>query len=84
MTDLLFGIIILALIICFVFYVKETNKEKARLINALVSRTPQDYVNAQMTEKVKPIEPMKPEQQLIDEHELGQEEWEEAIKASLT
>lgn len=64
MTEIVFGLIIIALLAAFVLYVKESNAEKAKLINALVAKNPEQFRDLNLADKVEPIKP--PEQQLPD------------------
>ena len=81
MTELiLLGVIVFLLV--SLGYEKWENKQiLAKLINALLSKTPQEFRDLELTEKVKPIEvPKKTEPEFIAESEIPDEKFEEMIK----
>ena len=79
-ADLVLGGLIVALIVGHFFYVKETNKEKSKLINALISKNAEELRDLELTEKVRPITPEIPEEpMLVPEAELTDEEFEEKV-----
>lgn len=81
MTELILGAIIIVLIAYHAFTTHQNNREKAKLINALIAKTSQDFINSEMTDKVKPLKPeveKKPEMTAVDQ--LDDDEWSEAIK----
>ena len=79
-ADLVLGGLIVALIVGHFFYVKETNKEKSKLINALISKNAEELRDLELTEKVRPITPEIPEEPvLVPESELTDEEFEEKV-----
>ena len=79
-AELILGGIIVAVIVGHFFYVKETNKEKSKLINALISKNAEELRDLELTEKVKPITPEIPEEPvLVPESELTDEEFEEKV-----
>jgi hypothetical protein len=78
------GVICLVLIGAFVLYVKETNKEKAKLINALIAKTPEQARDLTLADKVAPIKPQpQAPSDLIQESQLSQDEFEDQIKREL-
>ena len=84
MDSIVFGFIIIVLLIAFGFYVWETNKEKAKLVNALVAKNPEQYRDLTLADKVEHIkqQPMTPPD-LVPEQNLSQQEWENAIANQL-
>lgn len=74
---IILGILNLILIAGHFLYVKETNKEKAKLINAIISRSATELRDLELTEKVKPIQTavISAEPSLIPEAELSDEEF---------
>ena len=85
MIEILLTLIILAVLGCHVWYVREKNKEVGSLINALVARTPEQYRDLQLTEKVKPIEAPKIEPpDLVPEDEITDEKFAEMIGKEIT
>lgn len=80
METISFLIIVLALIGGHFWYVREKNKEVSKLVNALVSRTPEQFRDLELTEKVKPIETPKVEPpDLIPESDVSDEKFAELI-----
>lgn len=72
----------LATIIYHAYYVRETNKEKDKLINALMSRTSEQFRDLELTSKVEPIKPpmpLIPEPDLIPEADLSDEEFNKYV-----
>lgn len=80
MTEIVLAVITLAVLGYHAWYVREKNNEVSKLINALVSRTPEQFRDLELTEKVRPIEP--PQQvppDLVPENELDDEKFKELI-----
>lgn len=76
MTDLYLALIILALLTILMWEKWENRKERARFTNALIAKTPEQFRDLELTDKVKPITPPKPEQQdLVAESDLSDEEF---------
>ena len=81
MTDLYLALIILALITMLMWEKRENKKERARFINALIAKTPEQFRDLELTEKVKPIIPPIPlPPDLVPESDLNDEEFKEVIK----
>lgn len=81
MTELYLGLIVLALITMLMWEKWENRKERARFTNALIAKTPEQFRDLELTDKVKPIIP--PAQQppdLIPESDLNDKEFEDLIK----
>jgi hypothetical protein len=57
MSEVFLGLITIGTLIAFVAYVYMTNKEKSKLVNALMSKTSQEFINAELTDKVKIEQP---------------------------
>ncbi len=91
MTDILFGIIIsvlfmvyIALLVAFTFYVQETNKEKAKLINALIAKTPEQARDLNLSDKVQPIHlPKVVPSDLIPMEQLSDDDFDKHIQSEL-
>jgi len=78
---IILGVLNLILIAGHLLYVKESNKEKSKLVNALVSKSVTEMRDLELTDKVEPIKPEMPEESpLIPEAELTDEEFMERIK----
>lgn len=82
MNELIFGTIILSLLVGFGWYVREQSRERSRLINAILAKDSQDYVNRTLAENTK-IEPIvnKGDPDLIPTDELSDDQFMEHIKA---
>ena len=75
-------IINLATIAYHAYFVRETNKERGKLINALISRTPEQFRDLELTSKVEPIKPpitINSEPDLIPEADLTDEEFNKYV-----
>ena len=84
MVDLIFGIIILGLIAAFVLYVKESNAEKAKLINALIAKSPEQFRDLNLADKVAPIKPEPPQPpDIIPTDQMSEEEFDKHIQQQL-
>ena len=81
MTEIILGLIITALLVILAWEKNENKKERARFINALIARTPEQFRDLELTEKVKPIQPpVKTEAEFIPESEVSDKQFEELIK----
>lgn len=76
--------VILALLAYHAYFVRETNKEKFKLINSLIAKNATELRDLELTEKVKPINPpVIKEPDLVPEAELTQDEFEKAVKEEI-
>lgn len=81
MIEILFTVIILALVACFALYIHETNKEKAKLVNALIAKDAHEMTNLTLADNTK-IEPeINPPSDLIPTEQLTPEQFDEMIDA---
>ena len=81
MSELILGLVILAQFGIIVWHEYNNRKERAKLINALMSKTPEQFRDLELTEKVEPIKPPIPrEPEFIPESEIPQDKFEELIK----
>lgn len=79
-AEIILGLVIIALFALLVWEKNENKKERAKFINALIARTPEQYRDLELTEKVKPIEPsVKKEPEFIPESDLTDKQFEELI-----
>ena len=85
MMEVVFGLIVLALIGAFVLYVKESNKEKAKLINALMARTPKEAMELTMADKLQIKQDSSPATppDMVPLEDVNQDEFEELVKDQL-
>ena len=84
METISFLITILALIGGHCYYVHEKNKEVSKLVNALVAKSPEQFRDLELTEKVKPIEVPKAEPpDLVPESEVSDEKFAELIEKEM-
>lgn len=74
----------LAFLAFHAYYVREVNKEKSKLVNALISKNAVELRDLELTEKVKPIETAvdKP-QDLVPEADITNDEFDKAIKKEI-
>ena len=80
MTEILFTLIIILFGVYHAWYVREKNKEVSKLVNALVSRTPEQFRDLELTDKVKPIEtPAHKEPDFIPEEDMSDDKFKEMI-----
>ena len=79
MTEVLLTIIILVQFGYWIYRERLASEEKKKLINALVSKSPEDLVALDATDKLKvgEIEPTQPDLTSLDE--VTQEVWEDAV-----
>ena len=81
MTEIIFGSIILALIGVILYEKHESKKERSKLINALLAKTPEQFRDLELAEKVKPIEaPKKAEPEFVAESEITDKQFQDMIK----
>lgn len=83
MIDFILGGIIIVLIAGFGWYVHETNRERSKLVNSLLSKTPQDYVNMTLADQTQ-IKPEVKHEDIVTEDQLSQDEWEDRLADSLS
>lgn len=84
MVDVVFGFIIVSLLASFILYVKESNAEKAKLINALIAKSPEQFRDLNLADKVEPIKPEPPKPpDLIPIGQLSDEEFDRHIQEEL-
>lgn len=77
----LFALLVLAginvaLLAGHILYVRASNEEKAKLLNAVLSKTPEQYRDLEMVNKIEPIKaevPAVPD--LVSPEEMTDEEW---------
>ena len=70
------GLLIIALLIGHITYVRESNKEKAKLLNAVISKTPEQFRDLEMTSKIEPIKAEVPTiPDLVSVEDLTDEEF---------
>ena len=80
MTEAILTGIIVALLAYHFFYVKEVNKERAKLLNAVLSKNAVEFRDLELTDKVATITPQPTEPDLIPESDLTDEEFSKVIK----
>ena len=82
--ELVLGTISLCLCGLLAWEKNENKKERAKWINAFISKTPEQYRDLELTEKVKPITPpVKTEPDLIPENEAGDKQFEDFINKEI-
>ena len=81
MIDYVLGGIVLALIAYIAWERRETRKEQSKLINALVSKTPEQYRDMILADKVEPIQPpVQQPPEFVHESEMSDVQFDEMIK----
>lgn len=85
MTEIIFGVIILILVSAFCWYIRESNEERVKLINAILAKNTQEYVTrtlADATKEIKPeVNPQDPD--LIPMDQLDEEAFDAHIQQTL-
>ena len=85
MIEIILGLIILVLLGVVVYERYENKKERSKLLNALISKTPEQFRDLELAEKVKPIEvPKKTEPEFIAESELTDEKFKELMNKEVS
>ncbi len=83
-AEIMLGLVSIALIVGFILYVKESNKEKAKLINALIAKNPEQLRDLDLADKVVLPKPsVNPTPELIPEDQLSEEDFDQVIKQQL-
>ena len=84
MSEVILGVIILALLGGFGWYIREQNRERLKLINAILAKDSQEYVNRTLAENTK-ITPEinKGDPDLIAMDQLDDEAFDKHIQATL-
>jgi len=81
MIELILGLTILALIGVILYEKHENKRERSKLINALLAKTPEQFRDLELADKVKPIEtPKKAEPEFVAESEITDKQFQEMIK----
>ena len=80
-AELILFAIILVLLGGFGWYVREQERFKSKLINAILAKDSNEFRDLELTDKVKPIKaPEKIEPDFIPESELSNEEFMEQLE----
>ncbi len=80
-TLIILAAIIIAVLAYHAYYVRETNKEKSKLINSLIAKNATELRDLELAEKVKPIEPpVIKEPDLVPEAGMTDEQFDKAMK----
>lgn len=83
-AELILGWVIVVLSVLLVWEKNENKKERARWMNALIAKTPEQYRDLELTAKVKPIKPpVKTEPEFIPESEISDKKFEELINQEI-
>lgn len=83
MSDIFLGLIAIGELVAFAFYVHETNKEKAKLTNALIAKDAQEMTNLTFADNTK-IEPSITSQpELLSTDQMTDEQFEEHIQEEI-
>ena len=80
-AEITLSLVIVALFALLAYEKHENKKERAKWINALIAKTPEQYRDLELTEKVKPIEPpVNSEPTLVPEADMTDKEFQEQIE----
>lgn len=83
MSEFFLGVISIGELVAFVAYVYLTNKEKAKLVNALMSKDSTEFVHNTLADQTK-IEPeIKSNPDLLPIENLNEEEFDKHIQEEL-
>lgn len=84
--EIILGVVIFSLIGLLVYEKYENKRERANFINALIAKTPEQYRDLKLTEKVEPIKPPlpNPEPEFIHESEMPDDKFAEMIKKEVS
>lgn len=83
-TEVLFTVIIFAILLAFGWYVRESNREKSKLINGILAKSSQDMVNMTLADQteIKP-EVNKLDPDLVSMDQLDDEGFDQHIQRTL-
>lgn len=83
MSDIFVGLIAIGELVAFVAYVYLSNKEKTKLVNALISKNAQDMTNLTLADQtqIKPEVTVPPD--LIPTDEMNDEKFDQMIQEQL-
>lgn len=78
------AIVIIAILVLFGWYIRESNKDKTKLLNGILAKSPQDMVNMTLADNTI-IEPEvnKPDPDLMNMETLSDEEFDAHIQKTL-
>lgn len=79
MNDLVLTAIILMLFLYMGWKEMHNQRERDKVINALISRNPLEFRDLELTDKVQPIEPPSPPD-FVSESDLDDDEFMEQLK----
>ena len=81
---MIYLVIVIALLCGLLAFEKyQSGKERNKLVNALISKTPEQLAMLETVDKTKPAKQMERPLDLIPEDSLSQEQFEELIKKEI-
>lgn len=83
-AEIMLGLVSIALIGGFILYVRESNKEKAKLTNALIAKTNSDYINSTLADQTELRQPQEPQINEIPIEDLNDDAWYKAVTGETT
>ena len=84
MTELILTAIIVTLLGGFGWYVREQNRERSKLINAILAKDSQEYVSRTLADSTEIVKPeVNPPSDLIPETQLSDEDFDKHIQSQL-
>ena len=83
MIEVLFTIIILVLLAGFAWYIRESNKEKAKLVNALIAKDATEMTNLTLADQTTIKPEVNREPDLVPMDQVDDEKFDEHIQEVL-
>ena len=83
MSELILGLIVLALLGFLAWQEYSNRRERAKFINALIAKTPEEFRDLELTEKVEPIKPNTQPPEFVPEQDIPEEQFNEMIKKEI-
>jgi hypothetical protein len=81
MIEVILGVVILGLFGVIIWDRYEVKKERSKFINALIAKTPDQFRDLELKDKVKPIDPpIQKEPEFTPENEMTDDKFQEMIK----
>jgi len=83
-AEIVLGLVVFALFGLLMWEKNENKKERTKWMNALIAKTPEQYRDLELTDKVKPIEPpIAKESEFIPESDISDEKFKEMINKEI-
>ena len=79
MIEILLGLVVMGLFVLLVWEKHENKKERSKFVNAILAKTPEQFRDLELTEKVKPIDPQPKEPEFMPESDMPDDKFQEMI-----